>query len=166
MAGRTSAHRILVLSGPNLQLLGARETAIYGTTTLEEIHDGLKRIALSRGATVDCRQSNHEGALVDAIGDVLSGVSGVELGTRRFDGMLVNAGAYTHTSLALRDAIKAVAIPCVEVHLSNPEAREPFRRRSRIAPVCVAKVAGFGARSYAIALTALLDMLDARIHSD
>ena len=166
MPGRASAHRILVLSGPNLQLLGARETAIYGTTTLEEIHAGLIRLGLTRRATVDCRQSNHEGALVDAIGEVLAGVAGGDFGTKRFDGMLINAGAYTHTSLALRDAIKAVGIPCVEVHLSNPEAREPFRRRSRIAPVCVAKVAGFGARSYEIALAALLDMLDARTHSD
>ena len=165
MAGR-AAHRILVLSGPNLQLLGAREPSIYGTMTLDEIHAGLTKRALARGAKIDCRQSNHEGVLVDAIGEVLSGVPGADFGTRRFDGMLINAGAYTHTSLALRDAIKAVGIPCVEVHLSNPEAREPFRRRSRIAPVCVAKVAGFGARSYEIALDALLDMLDARTDSD
>ena len=165
MAGR-AAHRILVLSGPNLQLLGVREPSIYGTTTLDEIHAGLTRRARARGATVDCRQSNHEGALVDAIGEVLTRVDGGQLGARRFEGMLINAGAYTHTSLALRDAIKAVGIPCVEVHLSNPEAREPFRRRSRIAPVCVAKVAGFGARSYEIALDALLDMLDARTDSD
>ena len=145
-------HRILVLSGPNLQLLGSREPAIYGRTTLAEIHTGLERDAKARGATVDCRQSNHEGALLDAIGSAMG----------KFEGILINAGAYTHTSLALRDAIKSVAIPCVEVHVSNPEAREPFRRRSTIAPVCVAKVAGFGARSYAVALAALLDLLDAR----
>lgn len=144
--------RILCLSGPNLQLLGTREPEIYGRTTLAQIHEELARIASARGASVDCRQSNHEGALVDWIGEAPGA----------FDGILLNAGAYTHTSLALRDAIKGVDLPCVEVHLSNPEAREAFRRRSRIAPVCIAKVAGFGAASYRIALSALLDWLDAR----
>ncbi len=144
--------RVLVLSGPNLQLLGTREPAIYGRTTLAEIHAELAELAAARGAAVDCRQSNHEGELLDWIG----AVRGV------FDGMLLNAGAFTHTSYALRDAIQAVGLPCVEVHLSNPEAREPFRRRSRIAAACVAKVAGFGARSYALALEGLLDRLDAR----
>lgn len=144
--------RILCLSGPNLQLLGTREPEIYGSTTLAEIHDELAKVASARRASVDCRQSNHEGALVDWIGDARG----------KFDGMLLNAGAYTHTSIALRDAISAAAVPCVEVHLSNPEAREVFRRRSRIAPVCIAKVAGFGAASYRIALSALLDRLDAR----
>ena len=148
----TRAWRILVLSGPNLQLLGTREPEIYGTTTLDDVHAGLLRDALSRGAAVDCHQSNHEGDLVDAIG-ASRGV---------YDGILLNAGAYTHTSIALRDALKSVGVPCVEVHVSNPEAREPFRRRSRIAPVCIAKVAGFGARSYGVALGALLDWLDAR----
>lgn len=143
---------ILCLSGPNLQLLGTREPEIYGRTTLAEIHEQLTTEARSRGAKVDCRQSNHEGALVDWIGEARG----------QFDGMLLNAGAYTHTSIALRDAIKGVGIPCVEVHLSNPEAREAFRRRSRIAPVCVAKVAGFGAASYRVALLALLDWLDSR----
>lgn len=141
--------RILVLSGPNLQLLGAREPEIYGTTTLKEIHRGLEKVAKARGAKVECRQSNHEGELVDWIGEARG----------KFDGILLNAGAYTHTSIALRDAIEGVGLPCVEVHLSNPEARETFRRRSRIAPACVAKVAGFGARSYAVALAALLDRL-------
>jgi 3-dehydroquinate dehydratase-2 len=142
--------KILCLSGPNLQLLGTREPQIYGRTTLAEIHEELARIGGARGATVECRQSNHEGALVDWIGEARG----------RFDGILLNAGAYTHTSLAIRDAITAVDVPCVEVHLSNPEAREPFRRRSRIAPVCVAKVAGFGAASYRVALVALLDWLE------
>ena len=144
--------RLLCLSGPNLQLLGTREPEIYGKTTLIEIHDELVRMASARGASVECRQSTHEGALVDWIGEARG----------RFDGILLNAGAYTHTSIALRDAIKAVDIPCVEVHLSNPEAREAFRRRSRIAPVCVAKVAGFGAASYRVALSALIDWLDSR----
>jgi len=141
--------KILCLSGPNLQLLGTREPEIYGRATLAEIHEELARVASARGATIDGRQSNHEGALVDWIGEARG----------RFDGILLNAGAYTHTSLAIRDALKAVAVPCVEVHLSNPEAREAFRRRSRIAPVCVAKVAGFGAASYRVALSALLDWL-------
>ena len=148
--------RILCLSGPNLQLLGTREPEIYGSTTLAEIHDELVKTARARRASVDCRQSNHEGALVDRIGDARG----------KFEGMLLNAGAYTHTSIALRDAISASAVPCVEVHLSNPEAREAFRRRSRIAPVCIAKVAGFGAASYRIALDALLDRLDARVKVD
>jgi 3-dehydroquinate dehydratase-2 len=143
-------HRVLVLSGPSLHLLGSREPAIYGTTTLEEIHAGLAKLAEARGASVECRQSNHEGSLVDAI----STAPGA------FDAILLNAGAYTHTSIALRDVLKAVALPCVEVHLSNPEAREPFRRRSMIAAACVGKVSGFGARSYAVALGAVLDLLD------
>jgi 3-dehydroquinate dehydratase II len=144
--------RVLVLSGPNLQLLGTREPEIYGTTTLDDIHAELLQEALTRAATVDCRQSNHEGDLVDWIGEARG----------KFDAILINAAAYTHTSIALRDAIKAVALPCVEVHLSNPEAREPFRRRSTIAAVCVGKVAGFGAKSYVMALRGVLDMLDAR----
>ncbi|MFI5301704.1 MAG: type II 3-dehydroquinate dehydratase [Polyangiales bacterium] len=149
----SSGPRVLVLSGPNLQLLGTREPHIYGRTTLEEIHEQLTALAHRRSAEIDCRQSNHEGQLVDWIGGAIG----------EFDGMLLNAGAYTHTSIALRDAIKAVALPCIEVHLSNPEAREPFRRRSVIAPVCAAKVAGFGAKSYSLALVGLLDRLDARV---
>jgi 3-dehydroquinate dehydratase-2 len=148
--------RILCLSGPNLQLLGTREPEIYGTTTLEAIHAELTHICARRDAKIECRQSNHEGELLDWIGKTRG----------KFDGLLLNAGAYTHTSIALRDAIKAVAIPCVEVHLSNPEAREAFRRRSRIAPVCIAKVAGFGASSYRVALLGLLDWLDARTDVD
>jgi 3-dehydroquinate dehydratase-2 len=142
--------RVLVLSGPNLQLLGTREPEIYGTTTLPQIHRELVKAGKARGAKVECRQSNHEGDLVDWIGKARG----------KFDAMLINAGAYTHTSIALRDAIKGGGVPCVEVHLSNPEARESFRRRSRIAPVCVAKVAGFGAASYRVALYAVLEWLD------
>ncbi len=140
---------LLVLSGPNLQLLGTREPHIYGTTTLEEIHAELRTTAAAHGATVDALQSNHEGALLDAIG----GARG------RFDGLLVNAGAFTHTSIALYDALRSVSLPAIEVHLSNPEARESFRRRSRIAPACLGKVAGFGAASYRIALVALIEHL-------
>ncbi len=151
MSDAARGARVLVLSGPNLHLLGTREPEVYGTTTLAEIHDELRRVAAARGASVECVQSNHEGTLVDRIGEARG----------LHDALLLNAGAYTHTSIALHDAIKAVALPCVAVHLANPEARAPFRRRSRIAPACVAKVAGFGAASYRVALTALLDWLDA-----
>ncbi|GAC1353030.1 MAG: type II 3-dehydroquinate dehydratase [Polyangiales bacterium] len=144
--------RVLVLSGPNLQLLGVREPHIYGTDTLDDIHRRLVAKATARGAVVDCRQSNHEGVLLDAIGEARG----------QFAGILLNAGALTHTSLSLPDAITAVALPCVEVHLSNPEAREPFRHQSLIARVCVGKVTGFGANSYVVALGALLDFLDVR----
>ncbi len=141
---------MLVLSGPNLDRLGRREPAIYGTTTLEQIHRELGRVAASAGASVDCRQSNHEGDLIDWIG---------EAADQGYAGILINPGALTHTSYALFDALSGVAVPAVEVHLSNPEAREPFRRRSRIAPACVGKVAGFGARSYVLALSGLLERL-------
>ena len=143
---------ILVLSGANLQLLGTREPDVYGTTTLVGIHDLLATAAGKLRVAIDCRQSNHEGELVDWIGGAVGS----------FDGILINAGAYSHTSIALRDAIKGVAIPTVEVHLSNPEARESFRHRSRISAVCVGKVVGFGARSYVIALDALTQFIRAR----
>lgn len=146
------ATRILVVSGPNLDRLGKREPAIYGTTTLAEIHHALDEAARSRGAGVECRQSNHEGDLVGWLN---------RAGEDGFAGVLLNPGAYTHTSIALFDAIKCGAVPTVEVHLSNPDAREPFRRRSRVAPACLARVAGFGARSYVIALHGLLDHLGA-----
>jgi len=144
---------ILVLSGPNLQLLGTREPAVYGKETLAAIHSRLGAIARDRGARVECRQSNHEGELCDWLGHAPS---------ERFDGILINAGAYTHTSLALYDAIRAINLPAVEVHLSNPEAREAYRRESKLAPACLGKVAGFGAGSYVLALRGLLDHLDAK----
>ena len=147
-----AATKILVVSGPNLDRLGKREPAIYGTTTLAEIHHALDEAARSRGAGVECRQSNHEGDLVGWLN---------RAGEDGFAGVLLNPGAYTHTSIALFDAIKCGAVPTVEVHLSNPDAREPFRRRSRVAPACLARVAGFGARSYLIALHGLLDHLGA-----
>jgi 3-dehydroquinate dehydratase-2 len=142
-----------VLSGPNLDRLGTREPEIYGTDTLDDVHRMLEAAAKARGAEVACAQSNHEGELVTRIGRAKDD---------GFDGILLNAGAYTHTSIAIFDAIKASGLPTVEVHLSNPEAREPFRRRSRIAPACVARVAGFGARSYSLALEGLLDKLGGR----
>lgn len=149
-AGRRPA--ILVLSGPNLQLLGTREPEIYGTETLADVHDRLIRRGGELGVDVTARQSNHEGELLDWIG----GARGT------FDGMLLNAAAYTHTSLALFDAIKAVALPCVEVHISNPEARESYRHGSKIAPACVAKVSGFGTDSYVLALEGLVRWLARR----
>ncbi|MEZ4406771.1 MAG: type II 3-dehydroquinate dehydratase [Polyangiales bacterium] len=142
--------RVLVLHGPNLNLLGAREPEVYGRVTLSQIDQALAARAVARRFDVVCVQSNHEGALIDA----LHGAVG------RCAGVVINPGGYTHTSVALRDAIAAVSLPTVECHLSNTAAREPFRRRSRIAPVCLGTVAGFGARSYLVALDALIDHLD------
>jgi len=144
---------VLVLSGPNLQLLGAREPEIYGKDTLADIHARLSAVAGERGASVDCRQSNHEGELLDWLGAAPS---------QGFAGVLLNGGAFTHTSLALYDAIRAIGLPVIEVHLSNPEAREAYRKESKLAAACVGKVVGFGANSYVLALRGLLDRLDAK----
>jgi 3-dehydroquinate dehydratase-2 len=146
------ALRVLVLSGPNLDRLGKRQPEIYGKKTLAEIHDQVSAAAAQRKAVAECRQSNHEGALVDWIG------SASEDG---FSGILLNAGALTHYSYALYDALKGSSLPTIEVHLSNPDAREEFRKVSLIAPACVGRVAGFGAASYTLALTGLLDRLQA-----
>lgn len=145
-----SQSKILVLSGPNLDRLGTREPHIYGKTTLAEIHASLTEVGKTLRANVDCRQSNHEGDLVTWIG---------KASDEGFSGILLNAGAYTHTSYAIHDAIKGSPLPVVEVHLSNPEAREEFRHVSVIAAACVAKVAGFGSDSYRTALEALLRRL-------
>ena len=132
-----------------MQLLGKREPEIYGRETLAEIHARLQKKAAELGATVDCRQSNREGEIVDWIGETPG----------KFAGLLLNAAAYTHTSLAIFDAIKATAIPCVEVHLSNPEAREEYRRHSTIAAACIGKVSGFGGDSYLLGLEGLTTFL-------
>jgi 3-dehydroquinate dehydratase-2 len=141
--------RVLCISGPNLQLLGTREPEIYGKETLREIYSRVKARGKELGVKVEARQTNHEGQICDWIGTA----------REKFEGLLLNAGAYTHTSLAIFDALRAVPLPCVEVHLSNPEAREAYRRTSLVAPACVGKVAGFGAHSYLLALEGLMRFL-------
>lgn len=145
--------KFLVLSGPNLQRLGKREPHVYGYKTLPDVHRELGELARELGVDVECRQSNHEGDLVDWIGAAEEA---------SFAGIVINPGAYTHTSYALLDAVRGAGIPTVEVHISNPEAREEFRRHSCIAPGCLGKVAGFGVASYGVALRALVEHLRAR----
>jgi 3-dehydroquinate dehydratase-2 len=138
--------KILALHGPNLDLLGVREPGIYGGETLEQIVERLKKHGVKRGVEVDSFQSNEEGKLVTRIGE----------SRRRYDGLIFNPAAYTHTSVALRDALLAVGLPCVEVHLSNISARESFRQQSLTAGACIGMVAGFGGDSYLLALDGLL----------
>jgi 3-dehydroquinate dehydratase II len=140
--------KILFLNGPNLNLLGTRQPEIYGRTTLADIEAQVRTRAAILGVDVEFRQSNHEGQLVDWIQEARS----------RFDAIALNAAAYTHTSVALRDAISSVGLPVVELHLSNIHAREEFRHRSLIAPVCVGQVSGFGAFSYILALEAAVNV--------
>ena len=140
---------ILVLNGPNLNLLGAREPEIYGTTTLDGIHQSMKMSASARGWQLDFRQSNHEGELVDWIQQARESASAV----------IINAGAYTHTSVAILDALRAFEKPIVEVHLSNLFQRETFRHHSYITPAALGLICGFGARGYILALDALADVL-------
>lgn len=137
--------KVLVLNGPNLNLLGTREPDVYGRGTLEQINGQLTQLAGELGLELEFFQSNHEGQLIDRIHQCVSTI----------DGILMNPGAYTHYSLAIRDAISAVSVPCVEVHLSNIHAREEFRRQSVIAPVCIGQISGLGADSYLLGLRAL-----------
>ncbi|MCS7301464.1 MAG: type II 3-dehydroquinate dehydratase [Fimbriimonadales bacterium] len=141
--------KVLLLNGPNLNLLGEREPAIYGSETLERIVERAREYAHALGLELRHVQSNHEGALIDALHEARSWAAGV----------ILNAGAYTHTSVALRDAISAVGLPTIEVHLSNIYAREPFRHTSLIAPVCVGSISGFGADSYLLAVQAMAWLL-------
>ena len=143
--------KILILHGPNLNMLGTREPEIYGSRSLDDINMALIELGKEIGADLKCFQSNHEGALIDALQDAYTWA----------DGVVFNPGGYTHTSVALRDAITAIGIPVIEVHLSNVYAREEFRHRSLISAVCRGKIAGFGWRSYVLAIRALSDILAA-----
>ena len=139
--------RILVIHGPNLQLIGNRQPDLYGRTALRTINDDLRRAAGQR-AVLTIAQSNHEGQIVELIGNAKG----------RYDAILINPAAYTHTSVAIRDALEAAAIPAVEVHLSNIYSREAFRRESLIAPVCRGQIAGFGPASYQLGLEAAIGL--------
>jgi 3-dehydroquinate dehydratase II len=138
---------VLVLHGPNLNLLGEREPQVYGRRSLADVNRAIQRHARRRGTRVECRQSNQEGQLIDWL-------HGAE--REGFGGIVINPGAFTHYSIALRDAVASIRLPVVEVHLSNPHGREDFRRHSVIAPVARGQIAGFGAHSYLLGIDALL----------
>jgi 3-dehydroquinate dehydratase-2 len=142
--------KILFLNGPNLNLLGQREPQVYGKTTLADIEAKVRKQATLRGVTVDFRQTNLEGELVGWV----QGAKGV------FDVIVLNAAAYTHTSVALRDAIAATGVPAIEIHLSNIHAREKFRQKSFIAGVCKGQIAGFGVNSYVLGLEAAINIIE------
>ncbi|MFN8399379.1 MAG: type II 3-dehydroquinate dehydratase [Anaerolineales bacterium] len=141
--------KILILHGPNLNLLGTREPEVYGSMTLDDINEKMISLGKELGTEVICKQSNHEGALIDALHDARTWAAGV----------VFNPGGYTHTSVALRDAISAIVIPVIEVHLSNVYAREEFRHVSFVSAVCKGKVTGFGWRSYELGLRGLVDII-------
>ena len=140
---------ILILNGPNLNLLGTRNPDVYGLDTLQDIERALNNLSKIHNISIEFAQTNHEGVLIDRIHSARS----------KFKVILINPGAFTHYSYALRDAIEAVEIPTIEVHLSNIHAREKFRRRSVIAPVCVGQIAGFGAKGYELAFFAALNII-------
>ena len=148
MKGEVSILRVLVLNGPNLNLLGTRKPEIYGTTTLADIEQMMRQRAEVLGIEMDFMQSNYEGELVEQI----------QKAKGRYQYLILNAAAYTHTSIAIRDAIEAVELPTIEIHLSNIHAREEFRHNSLIAPVCVGQICGFGAKSYLLALHYVAEM--------
>lgn len=142
---------ILVLNGPNLNLLGTREPQVYGSATLADVEQLCRDTAAGLGAQAQCRQSNHEGVLIDWIHE-----AGREHAAGRVIGVVLNAGAYTHTSVALHDAIKGAGVPVVEVHISNVHAREGFRHHSYLSPVASGVVVGFGIHGYALAMQGLV----------
>ncbi len=144
--------RILIIHGPNLNWLGKRETDIYGTLTLEEINQRIKALASREATEVRFFQSNHEGAIIDAIQDAASWAEAI----------VINPGGFTHTSVALRDALSGIGLPVVEVHLSNIHKREEFRRRSLIAEVAIGQISGFGAESYLLGLRAAIAYIEAK----
>ncbi len=144
--------KLLLIHGPNLNLLGSREPGIYGTVGFEEINTRMKRVAEEHGAELRVFQSNSEGALVDAIQDARTWA----------DGIVINPGAYAHYSIAIRDALSAVKLPAIEVHLSNIHAREEFRHRLMLTPVCVGMICGLGWRSYLYGVEALIALLQER----
>jgi 3-dehydroquinate dehydratase-2 len=150
MTDDKDALRLLVINGPNLGRLGKREPEIYGSTTLEQLVIQLKKTGLAHGVDLVGRQSNHEGDLVTWVG---------EAEDEGFHGILINPGALTHTSYALYDALRGSALPAVEVHISNPDAREAFRRESRIAPAVLGRIAGFGIQSYQLAMLGIVQQL-------
>ncbi|MDI3403829.1 type II 3-dehydroquinate dehydratase [Streptomyces cavernicola] len=142
--------KVLILNGPNLNLLGTREPGIYGAQTLRDVEALCEETAAELGLTADCRQSNHEGALIDWIHE-----AGREQAEGRLIGAVINAGAYTHTSVALHDAIKGVGLRAIEVHISNVHAREPFRNHSYLSPAAAGIVVGFGTEGYRLAIEGL-----------
>jgi 3-dehydroquinate dehydratase-2 len=141
--------KILVLNGPNLNLLGSREPAVYGPSTLADVEQACRKAAEPHGIEIDFRQSNHEGELIDWLHAAGAEAAGTVVG------IVLNAGAYTHTSVALHDAVKAIFPPVIEVHLSNVHAREPFRHHSYLSPACAGIVVGFGVAGYAMAIDGL-----------
>lgn len=142
--------KVLVLNGPNLNLLGTREPDVYGKTSLDDINQNLESLGSELGVELDFYQSNHEGEIIDKIHQAVESAHGI----------LINPGALTHYSIAIRDAISGVNLPCVEVHLSNIHAREDFRKKSVIAPVCIGQISGFGAFSYLLGLRAIYEYIN------
>lgn len=150
MEERKKTKKVLVIHGPNLNLLGIREPEIYGPATLNDINSTLEDIGNRLGLAVETFQSNHEGALVDKIQQAVSDQ----------DGLIINPAAYTHTSIAIRDALAVLDIPIIEIHISNIHKREPFRHQSLISGVVTAQITGFGVQGYSMALQALAEMID------